>query len=136
MTGRSNSATTSRKMWMLSASSARRWSSRKSVVTSGDKATVDIHVNHEGTKRSKATKTNVFLRELRSASCSSCIKKARDFVPGFVFSSVFLVVTQIAELRAPGPMGSSYNKRRYSSNLRETLPVILPQNPTRLVRLG
>src|SRR5688500_8524871 len=68
MTGRSNSATTSRKMWMLSASSARRWSSRKSVVTSGDKATVDIHVNHEGTKRSKATKTNVFLRELRSAS--------------------------------------------------------------------
>src|SRR5687768_8725984 len=42
MTGRSNSATTSRKMWMLSASRARRWSRRRSVVTSGDNATVDI----------------------------------------------------------------------------------------------
>src|SRR5688572_23009633 len=42
MTGRSNSATTSRRMWMLSASSARRWSRRRSVVTSGDRATVDI----------------------------------------------------------------------------------------------
>src|SRR5688572_14073601 len=42
MTGRSNSATTSQKMWMLSASRARRWSRRRSVVTSGDNATVDI----------------------------------------------------------------------------------------------
>src|SRR4051812_15238668 len=31
MTGRLNSATTSRKMWMLSASSTRRWSSRETV---------------------------------------------------------------------------------------------------------
>src|SRR4051812_35106612 len=45
MTGRSNSATTSRMMWMLSASSARRWSRRRAVaVGSGDTATVDIPV--------------------------------------------------------------------------------------------
>src|SRR4029078_8240154 len=64
MTGRSNSATTSRKMWMLSASSARRWSRRRSAVTSGDKATVDIDA---GTTEAVPYKN----------------KKARDFVPGF-----------------------------------------------------
>ncbi len=43
MTGRSNSATTSRMMWMLSASSARRWSScRTGSATSGDRAAVDM----------------------------------------------------------------------------------------------
>src|SRR5262245_6020944 len=44
MTGRSNSATTSRKMWMLSASSALRWSSFSAAVWSGVTATVDISV--------------------------------------------------------------------------------------------
>src|SRR5688572_27608719 len=69
MTGCSNSATTSRMMWMLSASSARRWSSRNSVVTSGDKATVDISIRPSLEK-----------------------EKARDLVPGFdpsAFSRVF-----------------------------------------------
>src|SRR6187401_2644345 len=43
MTGRSISATTSRMMWMLSASRARRWSSLSSAVAgSGDINTVDI----------------------------------------------------------------------------------------------
>src|SRR6185503_360858 len=42
MTGRSNSATTSRMIWMLSASSARRWSSWRLADGGGDVATVDI----------------------------------------------------------------------------------------------
>src|SRR5687767_6072249 len=68
MTGCSNSATTSRMMWMLSASSARRWSSRNSVVTSGDKATVDISIRPSLEK-----------------------EKARDLVPGFDPSAFFRV---------------------------------------------
>src|SRR5687767_9096801 len=81
-------------MWMLSASSARRWSRRRSVVTSGVKATVDIKTKKPGI--------------LSRASFQ-------------LF--VFLDITQTAGPLAPGPMGSSYNKRRYSSSssLGETL---------------
>src|SRR5687767_5614738 len=84
MTGRSNSATTSRRMWMLSASSARRWSSRRSVVTSGDKATVDILVR--GTPRAVALRVEAAFR-------SACRKnkKAREGVPGFDLSVFFRV---------------------------------------------
>src|SRR5918995_1685140 len=112
MTGRSNSATTSRMMWMLSASSARRWSSRRSVVTSGDKATVDI-VLPLGRPEGRPLHT-------RWSTPTTHVVGADVYVgpkqksPGFLSRAsfqlfVFLVLTQTAGPLAPGPTGSSYN---------------------------
>src|SRR5438128_3462086 len=73
MTGRSNSAATSRMMWMLSASSARRWSScGGAVLTVG-------------------SKVDVCIRQLK--------KKARTFSPGLSILPLFAGNLGVRNLR-------------------------------------
>ena len=71
ITGRSNSATTSRRMWMLSASRARRWSRRGAVLRWGS-GKVTVAINAFG----------VSLAIYRNALTAFLNEKARDAVPG------------------------------------------------------
>src|SRR3954453_4296406 len=94
MTGRSNSATTSRMMWMLSASRARRWSSLRvgAVVVSGAKASVLINCRRSA-PRDPAYRVGGGISRQRSRQFQAPPRippktKARDFVvPGFDLSA-------------------------------------------------
>src|SRR5687768_9268064 len=76
-------------MWRLSASSARRWSRRNSVVTSGDKTAVDIRLLIDGsrkpdlrTRKTGGRRTPVLGTNDESAPAAQN-RKARELLPGF-----------------------------------------------------
>src|SRR6058998_699622 len=88
MTGRSNSAATSRMMWMLSASSARRWSScGGAVLTLG--SNVDVCI-----RQPKKKSPDVFARAFDPSAWLSGILDVRDYANGRIESAGTLRVLQ------------------------------------------